>query len=60
MPDDEPHGGHFPGDPCVHGYLLIPSEPGDVDALKRTNEWLSTHLHDAIIQRAGWLPSIRF
>jgi hypothetical protein len=55
LPDDDPsHVGHFPGDPCFLGYILIPTKD-DVKALQR-NQWLSTHLLDSIIQRAGIRP----
>ncbi len=47
VPDDEPYGGYFPGDPRVLGYVLTPT----VDALK-SNQWLSTHLLDSIIEGA--------
>lgn len=52
MAVEEPYGGHFPGDSCVLGYLLTPE--ADVNTLK-CDEWLSTHLLDLIIQRAGIL-----
>ena len=50
------YGGYFPGDPRVLGYLLTPTE-ADVNALK-CDEWLSTHLRDSMIQRAGISPDI--
>ena len=56
MADEEPCGGHFPGDPRVLGNLLIPTE-ADVNALKR-DQWLSTHLLGLIVQRAGRCPDI--
>ena len=57
MQDEEPshdglsHGGRFPGDPRFDTYRLMPTKK-DVKALKK-NEWLSTHLLDLILQRAG-------
>jgi hypothetical protein len=55
LPDDDPsHVGHFPGDPRFLGYILIPTKD-DAKALQR-NQWLSTHLLDSIIQRAGIRP----
>ena len=49
-----PSVGHFPGDPRFLGYVLIPTED-DIKALQR-DQWLSTHLLDLIIQRAGIRP----
>ncbi|KAI2502799.1 hypothetical protein MHU86_11623 [Fragilaria crotonensis] len=53
---EQPYGGHFSGDPRVLGYLLTPTED-DIIALKR-DQWLSTHLLDVIVQRAGIRPDI--
>jgi hypothetical protein len=56
LPDDETSHdvGHFPGDPRFLGYVLIPTE--DVVKALQQNQWLSTHLLDSIIQRAGIRP----